>query len=104
MSIPRGTTPTFQLIFPTDVDLSLTRNMYVTFKTRNMKVPITKSGADISISGRIVYVTLTQEESLQFLEGDLEIQANWTTLWNERMATEIYIYPISKQLLLEVIP
>ncbi len=103
MSIPRGTTPTFQLIFPPSVDLSLVRNMYVTFKARNLGKPVTKQVAASAIQDRVVNVTLTQAESLQLHDGDLEIQANWTTAWGERMASEITIFPFSRQLLLEEI-
>lgn len=77
--------------------------MYVTFKARNLSKPITKQVSTSSIQGRVVNVTLTQAESLQLHDGDLEIQANWTTTWGERMASEITIFPFTKQLLLEEI-
>lgn len=102
MSIPRGTTPTFTLTF-TDQDLDLTeaRNVYVTFGSHGSA--LTKSGESLDVTAKSIAVYLTQKETLKFKEGDIEIQANWTTPGGGRAASDIVKYPISRQLLQRVI-
>ena len=101
MSIVRGTTPTFVLEFPNTVDLTAADNVYVTFGKNNLV--ITKSTADLDIEPHSISVHLSQEETLQFGVGNLEIQANWVFANGRRAASEVSTYAITKQLLAEVI-
>jgi hypothetical protein len=101
MSIVRGTTPTFLLEFPNDIDLTEAANVYVTFG-KNGTV-ITKATADLDIEPHSISVHLTQEETLKFGIGALEIQANWVFANGRRVASEISTYVVTKQLLAEVI-
>lgn len=93
----RGTTPTFQLkITDEDVDLTQALNVYATFK--QLGIQIDKSGDDIEVSEKQVDVYLSQSESLQFAEGDIEVQLNWTYADGKRAATRIKRIPVGKNL------
>ena len=102
MSIPRGTTPTFTLTF-TEQGLDLTRanNVYVTFERGGRN--LTKSGSNLVIQEKSIQVYLDQRETLQFTEGQVEIQVNWTGANGNRVASDIKTVDFSKQLLRRVI-
>lgn len=100
MSIPRGTTPTFTLTFGEGIDLTQAQKVFVTFESGGHTV--TKSGNDLTIEARKISVYLTQKETFMFTNATVEIQANWL-INNKRVATEIAVYDIAKQLLKRVI-
>lgn len=102
--IPIGTTPTFTLTF-TDENLDLTsaQNVYVTFHSANKSSSLTKTGEDLTIEEKSIAVYLAQEETLAFYEGDVEIQANWTSTTGGRCASDVVTYTFGKQLLKEVL-
>ena len=102
MSVPQYTTPTFTLTF-TEQDLDLTQalNVYVTFKSGCHT--LTKSGDALTVQAKSIGVHLSQRETANFRPGDIEIQANWITVLGNRAGSEVVRYPISKQLLMEVI-
>lgn len=94
----RGTTPTFQLkITDDDVDLTQATNVYATFKQLGFQID--KSGDDLVVTAKQVDVYLSQEETLQFAEGDIEIQLNWTYGDGSRAATKIKRVSIGKNLI-----
>ena len=98
----RGTTPAFQLkIADNTVDLTEANNVYATFTQQN--ISITKTGADIDVSARQVDVYLSQEESLKFEVGTIEIQLNWTYADGSRAATKIVKVYITENLIGEVL-
>lgn len=100
--IRKGTTPTFKLILNDDsVDLTQARNVYATFKQNTKE--ITKTGEDIAISEREVDVYLSQEETLAFTYGKIEIQLNWTYGNNERACSEIVAVNIANNLIERVL-
>ena len=103
MSVPRGTTPTFTLTFAqsSGVDLTEAVNVYVTFLSGHKT--ITKTGSDLTVGQRSIGVFLSQEDTLSFGVGDVQIQANWTTGDGKRIASEITRYPITGNLLPRVI-
>ena len=102
MGVPQFTTPTFTLTFEEEfLDLTEATNVYVTFKSKAYSV--TKTGSDLTIGEKQIDVYLSQNETARFTVGDVEIQANWTTPNNHRAASEVVVYPISKQLLQKVI-
>ncbi len=103
MSVPRGATPTFTLTFPeeTQIDLTQARSVYVTF-SRGMTA-LTKTGEDLTVGQRSIGVFLSQEETLGFGIGDVEVQANWLTANDKRVVSEIATVAFTKQLLDEVI-
>ena len=100
MSIPRGTTPIFTLTF-TDVDLTGAAHVYVTFKQGGRI--LTKSDADLTVTATNIEVGLTQEETLMFNVGNVQIQANWTLANGSRTASEVVNYALTKQLLAKVV-
>ena len=86
----KGTTPTFTLTLPNDVDLTIADNIYVTFEKG--KKELRKTGADLVVTAHIIEVYLTQEETLSFPSGDVALQVNWTYTQGgvkKRAATEI---------------
>ena len=104
MSVSRGTTPAFLLTFDDEeLDLTMAYNVYVTFRSKGSTFTVTKSGDDIDVKDKEITVSLSQEETLRFSEGPVEIQVNWTNAFGDRYASEVETYGISKQLLNEVI-
>lgn len=108
MGVPRGTTPTFDLVL-TGADLTDAANVYATFKYYGGT--ITKSGEDLTVSAdasgeapvSTVSVFLNQEETLRFQDGNVEIQVNWTYPDGSRASSEIAKVAFSRQLLGRVI-
>lgn len=98
--VARGTTPTFVLSF-TEQDLNLTQadNVYVTFASAGWT--LTKTGEDLNVEEKQISIWLSQEETLSFCDM-IEIQANWTS-GDNRAASEVVEYSLSKQLLREVV-
>ena len=102
MSAPRGTTPTLVLTFTDDnLDLTSATGVYVTFKYGPND--LTKTGEDLTVEAKKITVSFTQEETLAFPEGPMQIQANWTGADGFRAASEIQSFNWSRQLLPEVL-
>ena len=97
----RGTTPTFILTLPVDVDLTTANNVYATFQQGLTK--LTKTGDALTIEGNIVNVFLSQKETLSFYGGSVEIQLNWTYADGKRACTNIVTVPVNKNLIGEVL-
>ena len=85
----KGITPTITLTLPEDINLEYASNVYVTFQeyTSLIDAPIfagrepvkmTKTGDDLVINANTITVTLSQEETLSFKPGAVQIQVNWT--------------------------
>lgn len=74
----RWTTPTFTIRLKESADIDLTEadNMY--FTVANKMVTITKSGDDLEVEPKTVKVFLSQEDTGRLIEGEAEIQLNWT--------------------------
>ena len=102
MSIAIATTPTFTLTF-TQQDLNLTtaRNVYVTFK-QGLQT-LTKTGEDLVVNEKSIEVYLSQDETISWRVGSIQIQANWTTASGSRFASEVATYDLSEQLLEKVV-
>lgn len=73
----RGTTPTYTFTLPETVDLTLASDVYVTFSKNNDQEIFTKTGSDIEVTEHTVEVYLTQEETLSFPDGNIQVQLNW---------------------------
>lgn len=104
MSIPRGTTPTVKMSFSEskypDLDLTTVNHLYVTFEKGQRE--LTKEDEDLVVEPRRISVYLNQKETLMFGEGDVEVQANWTTP-HGRGASNIKTVDLSKNLLDRVV-
>jgi hypothetical protein len=98
----RGTTPTFQLkINDETVDLTNSDNVYVTFAY--MGWSLTKTGEDIDVSAQQVDVYLSQEETLSFPKGNIDVQINWTFDDGKRACTTIATVKVTKNLIERVL-
>lgn len=103
----KGTTPTFTLtVGDGSVDLDEALSVYVTIQQFD-KI-ITKSGSAVTVDHNVVTCTLTENESLRFIEGIANVQVNWTyrdagSNALKRAASKVASVPILKQLLDEVI-
>lgn len=73
----KGTTPTYTLTLPEEVDLTDATSVIVTFANRRGAILAEKTGADLDIDRNVIEVYLTQEETLAFPEGTVSIQVNW---------------------------
>lgn len=102
MSVARATTPTFICTFDEDgLDLTTAHNVYVTFEQRTKS--LTKSGDDIEVEPKQITIYLNQAETLEFSEGKIEVQANWTMANGRRACSEVVFVVLSKQLLRRVV-
>ena len=98
----RGTTPTFKLkISDASVDLTEANNVYASFSQDNVK--IIKTGNDLVITAQEVDVYLSQEESLKFNVGTLDIQLNWTYESGKRAGTNIVSVVVKRNLIGKVL-
>lgn len=98
----RGTTPTFQLKLKDDsIDLTAAENVYATFK-QGSKI-VTKTGEDIVVNPHRVDVYFSQEETLKFRTGRLEIQLNWTYNDGSRACTKIVSKSVNRNLIERVL-
>ena len=75
-TIYKGVTPTLTLTLPADIDLD-GADVYVTFAPCRGE-PFTITEEDLDIQGNVIYVFLTQEETLDFPTGKTALQVNWT--------------------------
>lgn len=102
MGVARATTPTFTLTFTEEgLDLTTASNVYVTFEQKD--VNFTKQGADLDIEEKTIDVFLSQEETLQFQIGMVDVQVNWTMANGRRASSDVKQVEISKQLLRQVV-
>lgn len=97
----QATTPTFVLTLPQTVDLSQAANVYFTV-TQGANI-LTKTGADLTIDENVVSVFLSQEETLAFSVGSIELQLNWTYQNGERACTNVKTVSVDKNLLKKVV-
>ena len=97
----QGTTPTLTLTVPNTVDLTQAAHVYVTLSQG--RTVLTLSGNSVDVDEHSVDVFITQSQSLKFSKGEVEIQLNWTDSQGKRLASEISLEPISKNLLREVV-
>ena len=73
----KGTTPTYTLTLPEEVDLTDATSVRVTFANRRGVILTEKTGTDLVIDRNVIQVFLSQEETLGFPEGTVSIQVNW---------------------------
>ena len=104
MGVARATTPTFTLTFDEQgLDLTQAENVYVTFSSGGKKV--TKTGEDLIVTTNTISVFLSQADTLEWRDGEVLIQANWTSSDGQyRASSNIVRCEISGQLLNEVVP
>ena len=90
----RGTTPTLTLSID-NADLSTLKNMYITFSQETRKlIKVYQAGSDnnqieIDVENSEVAVSLTQDETLNFKPGPVDIQVRYTNNADSAYATNI---------------
>ena len=103
----RGTTPTLTLTIPDSTDLDLTQVEAVYVTLHKLEKTVTIRGDALTVEPHAVKLRLSQEESLSFFVGTVEVQLNWLYRAGDgalcRGATKVQTVNIDKQLLLEVI-
>jgi len=102
----KGTTPTYILTLPKDINLQQATNVYVTFAKTNYTVVLTKTGDDLTITNNTISVFLSQEETMKFQTDSILLQVNWTYDDGgiaKRACTEIVSVPVKRNLLNEVV-
>lgn len=89
----RGTTPTLKLKV-TGIDVSILTSIYITLE-QGIK-ELTKSGDDVVVDPEenALYIYLTQEETLDFKDGDAKIQLRAITDNDTAIASNIKTVPI----------
>lgn len=97
----QATTPTFLLTLPSTVDLSLINTMMFTLEQGSLEID--KTGSDLEISGQVVSVYLTQEETMKFKKGPARLQLNWTYPDGKRACSNIVTIDVSPNLFMEVL-
>lgn len=80
----RGTTPKLTLTVQ-NADFSNLKNLYITFQQKDLV--ITKGKDDVDIDENVITVPFTQEETLSFSKGVVDVQIRFTTDSDEALAT-----------------
>lgn len=73
----RGVTPTYTFIAPDGLDMTLAKQVWVTFSTPDEREILTKTGNNVTITEHTVQVYLTQNETLRFPTSKVKVQLNW---------------------------
>ena len=93
--ITRGTTPLIPFeakdFFDEDVDLSQVRVIWMTFEQEHIQ--ITKRFPDVLIDGSLIRVKLSQENTLNLKEGNVEVQFR-ALLGNDAISSSIAVIKV----------
>lgn len=95
----RGSTPTHT--FNCKLDPELIHKVRILYSQNNVLV-LKKEDSDCIKDGQKVVVKLTQEDTLTFKEGKVEIQLRVLTSTGESIPSKIHVVPVSKLLENEV--
>ena len=77
MSLYRGTTPTYTITFPNDIDMTLATNIVVSLGNSSKNTLFEKKGNDLDVDVHTISFDLSQEESLRFRDKFVVGQVNW---------------------------
>lgn len=91
----RGSTPTHT--FNCNLDADLIHKVRVLYAQNNVLV-LKKEDADCIKDGQTIIVKLTQEDTLKFKEGKVEIQLRVLTPTGESIPSKIHTVNVSKLL------
>lgn len=90
----RGTTPTLKIKVK-GIDVTQLKSAYITI--RQGRKELTKTNDDIEIQdGNIISVLLSQEDTLKFLGGHIDIQLRAVTCNEVAVASDIKRVPIGR--------
>lgn len=97
----RGSTPTHTFTLTLDADwIDKVRVLY----SQNNELVFRKEGDKVTVDGQKVIVELTQEDTLRFSEGIVEVQLRVNTTGGKSIPSQIYSIPVSRLLEDEVFP
>lgn len=96
----RGTTPQIKLKLDADIDFSDVVALWVTFKSCNASVTITKTLEEVTIfdEANEIRVDLTQEETLELKKGPVMVQVRFRNLSDKAYATSIAKFSLENSL------
>ena len=92
----RGTTPTFSLKLNTTINFEEISECYVTIASKTVCVSISKERLNFDNEQKRIEVTLSQQETLSFYEGDVEVQVRIKMVDGTAYATSIYRTKVDK--------
>lgn len=98
----RGTTPTITLTLET-MDLTSLKSVYVTFCQFGKMLTKQSGDEGVDITEHTVSVSLSQEETLRFTPGTVEVQLRGLTNGGDAFATNVAKVAVKEVLLKEVI-
>lgn len=89
MSFIRGTTPTYTIKYPREIQIDTLKDTYITFEQNKANVELTKHGSELVImeQDNAVKVTLSQEETLKFQKGTFKLQIRSIDYFGHAVAT-----------------
>ena len=90
----RGTTPTLTCTIDW-IDLT-DCHVYATLRQGGYELDIENPTTETTETGCKVTITLTQEQTLKFKAGAVEVQLRWITLDGTALATDIQIVEVYK--------
>lgn len=101
----QGTTPSFVLKFGRDLNFEDVEIFYITLKSKCNEVTHTSEDECVTVDGEnhTITITLTQEETLSFKEGDADLQVRGKFLDTTAFATGVKKVPVNRALYDEVI-
>lgn len=98
----RGTTPTI-ILTVNGVDLTSLKSVYVTFCQSGKMLTKQSGNEGVEITEHTVSVSLSQEETLRFTPGTVEVQLRGLTNGGDAFATNVAKVAVKEVLLKEVI-
>lgn len=98
----RGTTPTITLTV-NELDLTELKSIYVTFCQAGKILTKQKGESGVEIDTHTVSIRLSQEETLRFSPGTVEVQLRGLTNGDNAFATNVGKVAVKDVLLKEVI-
>lgn len=98
----RGTTPTITLTIY-EIDLTELKSVYVTFCQHGTMITKQSGESGVEITEHTVSVWLSQEETLRFTSGTVEVQLRGLANGGNAIATNVGRVTVKEVLLKEVI-
>ena len=98
----RATTPTLSFKLPKLIDMEEADEIYVTFETVDGTTLFTKDIDDVETEENIVYVWLTQAETLSLPLGIVYVMVNWL-VGDVREATDPIEIKVNRNFIEEVL-
>lgn len=99
----KGSTPTITFKFTTEYDLALIDNLTLTFKQGSFKKKFGKDRIVLDTEAKTATLLLTQEETLRFPEGVVQIQFKFLDVNGKSFYSDIQKIVIAEALDTEVL-